>query len=75
MDTYPDDDLLPDIQHHIFEDNNTNATETFAEETSGFEHHLAEIVSDENSDSHDSTSLLLLEKMGISDPDCSKVSG
>ena len=62
MDTYPDDDLLPDIQHCIFEDNNTNTTETFAEETSGFEHHPAEIVSDENSDSHDSTSLLLLEK-------------
>ena len=54
MNTYPNDDLLPDIQHHIFEDNNTNATDTFAEETSGFEHYPAEIVRETNIDSHES---------------------
>ena len=75
MNTYPDDDLLPDIQHRIFEDNNTNATDTFAEETSSFEHHPVEIAKETNIDSHESDPLLLLEKMGVSDPDCSKISG
>jgi hypothetical protein len=36
MDSYPDDDLLPGIEHRIFEDHDADAAHTFKEETLGF---------------------------------------
>ena len=69
MNTYPDDGLLPQIEHRIFEDHEMNASSTFTEETAGFAEHPAQLIFDDNHgpDSSES-STLLLEKMGVSDP-------
>ena len=76
MDSYPDDGLLPDIEHRIFEDHETDPLRIFAEETAGFAEHLAELLNEDSphfESSHSST--FLVEKMGVSDPEGVKISG
>ena len=76
MSTYPDNGLLSQIEHQIFEDHETNASSTFAEETAGFAEHPTHLIFDDKHDSDLSeSSTLLLEKMGVSDPDGVKISG
>ena len=77
MNTYPDNGLLPQIEHRIFEDHETNASSTFAEETAGFAEHPAQLIfNDKHGSDSSKPSTLLLEKMGFSDPDgVNKISG
>ena len=76
MNTYPDNGLLPQIKHRIVEDHETNASSTFAEETAGFAEHPAHLIFDDKHGSDLSeSSTLLLEKMGVSDPNGVKISG
>ena len=71
MGCYPDDGLLPDIEHRIFEDHDTDPSHKFTEETAGFAEHPAELLYD-NALANMDTSLtsnpspLFLEKMGVS---------
>ena len=71
---YPDDDILPGIEHCIIEDHNTQADvrSIFAEETAGFSEHPAEVL---GSKGDSDGPLVLLEKMGVSDPEGIKLSG
>ena len=77
MNTYPDNGLLPQIEHRIFEDHETNASSTFAEETAGFAEHPAQLIifDDKHGSDSSESSTLLLEKMGVSNPDGVKISG
>ena len=72
MDAYPDDDILPGIEHRIFEDHNTDVAKIFTEETAGFAEHPAQLM---NNISDSKTSSLLIENMGVSDPDGFKING
>ena len=72
MDSYPDNDILPGIEHRIFEDHDTNSTQLFSEETSGFAEHPAQLLHQNN---ENESPFLLMEKMGVSDADSIKISG
>ena len=71
MDSYPVYGLLPDIKYRIFLDHETDALDTFTEETAGFAEHPAQLLSDESnvSNSQLSPPTIFIEKMGVSDPD------
>jgi len=72
MDLYPEDGSLPDIENRVVEDVNPNATKTFLEETAGISEHPAEVLEAD----HDlNTPIVLLEKMGVSDPEGAKLTG
>ena len=71
LDLYPEDGILPGLDERVTEDHDTDVHLTFSEETAGFAEHLADMLnnSDEISD------VVLLEKMGVSDPECDKIKG
>jgi hypothetical protein len=72
MDLYPEDGTLPDIENGVVEDVNRDATKTFLEETAGVSEHPAEVL---KADPDTNTPLVLLEKMGVSDPEGAKLTG
>jgi hypothetical protein len=72
MDLYPEDGTLPDIENGVVEDVNLCATDTFLEETAGVSEHPAEVL---NADHDADTPVVLLEKMGVSDPEVAKLTG
>jgi len=73
MDLYPDHGILPGLGHNVFEDHDTDVRTVFAEETAGFAEHPAEALTGSSCDSD--APLILLEKMGVSDPEGVKLSG
>jgi hypothetical protein len=70
MDLYPDDGPLPDLEAAIIHDNSLDAKQVFLEETAGFSEHPAELIH-----ADDNQPQIFLEKMGLSDPEGSKLSG
>lgn len=79
---YPDDDVLPGLSDCVVEDHELDVSRVFHDETAGFSIHPAELLqnADPISDSLSSepglqTSVVMLEKMGVSDPECDKISG
>ena len=50
MDTYPDDELLPGLEHHIFENHTLESSEIFAKETTSFFKNPAQLMNDGTSD-------------------------
>lgn len=72
MDEYPDDGFIPDLEEGVVSDHTIDPALTFQEETAGLSEHPAENLrgSDENSEP-----IVLLEKMGVSDPEGVKLSG
>ncbi|KAG1733187.1 uncharacterized protein EDB91DRAFT_1226155 [Suillus paluster] len=78
MDLYPSDGTLPGLDNHVVVDHKLNPQAVFASETSGFSGHPASLMHD--TDPADITANLesapvLVEKMGVSDPECDKLSG
>lgn len=81
---YPDDDILPGLSDGVIEDHEIDVRAVFDEETAGFSEHPAQMLgeitsSDELRDSPDvipsHMAIVMLEKMGVSDPECDKISG
>jgi hypothetical protein len=71
FDLYPDDGVIPGIDNCIFQDHETDVSDTFAPETAGFSEHPAQIVHECD---ECSTPMLLLERKGVSDPESVKLS-
>ncbi|KAG1724042.1 uncharacterized protein EDB91DRAFT_1255414 [Suillus paluster] len=79
MDLYPSDGTLPGLQDRVIEDHELNAWAVFATETDGFSTHPTNLMHGIDvppmvSDTCDPV-LVLMEKMGVSDPECDKMSG
>ena len=72
MDLYLDDDILPDLHHGVFEDHKSKTNCVFSEEMAGFMEHPADLLC---GDKHSTKPIVLLEKMGVSDPEGVKLSG
>jgi hypothetical protein len=70
MDLYPEDGMLPGLEQGIFDDINMDADRVFAEETAGFSEHPAEML---KADPDTKSPVILLEKMGVSDPEGAKL--
>ena len=78
MNLYPNDSYLPSIEETVVHDDQTDGEEIFKEETARMSEHPAELFtmpsesfgceSSERSD-------MMLEKMGVTDPECNKVPG
>ena len=66
MDLYPDDDLVPGLEHCIFQDHDTNVQKVFAEETASFSEPSAQLINS-GPELDSNAPVLLLEKMGVSD--------
>ncbi|KAG1733091.1 hypothetical protein EDD22DRAFT_788128 [Suillus occidentalis] len=79
MNLYPQDGTLPGLQDRVVEDHELNPQAVVAMETAGFSSHPADLMRAPD----DSTSQppvasdipVLVEKMGVSDPECDKISG
>jgi hypothetical protein len=71
MDLYPDDGTLPGLAKHIVYDHDSDVDAVFAEETAGFPAQSFTMPSNPTTSEPD----VLLESMGVSDPECTKISG
>jgi hypothetical protein len=81
---YPDDDVLPGLSDGVIEDHELDVRRVFEDETAGFSEHpadmlgelaLSEDVTDALQAPNSDVPTVMLEKMGVSDPECDKVSG
>jgi hypothetical protein len=79
MAMYPEDNLLPGMTHAVIEDHDQDVRNVFEEETAGFSDHPADMLGDtqespEWQETKSSTDgpVVMLEKMGVSDPECDK---
>jgi Helitron helicase-like domain at N-terminus len=72
MNLYPENGPLPELEEGVVHDESLDVDRVFADETAGFSEHPAELV---RGDSVSGTSEILLEKMGVSDPEGVKLSG
>ncbi|KAG2040728.1 hypothetical protein BDR03DRAFT_1007901 [Suillus americanus] len=68
----PDDDMLPGLSDRVVENNELDVKRVFEEETAGFQEHPAELLVDDLDVDSDMT---MLEKAGVSDPECDNISG
>ena len=73
MGLYSDhEEYLPGIGERILYDSNSDATQNFEEETAGFMSHPA---SSSNFNEATFEPQVMLETMGMSDPECSRING
>jgi hypothetical protein len=77
MDLYPEDGTVPGVAECVIYDHESDVSAVFSEETAGFSEHPAELfvssVGDKSSDADKPS--LLIESMGVSDHECTHVSG
>jgi len=69
---YPEDGILPGLLDRVVEDREQDRERVFLTETAGFTAHPAELLVDEPDESE---TTLMVEKMGVSDPECDGVPG
>ena len=72
VDLYPKDGILPGLDEWVTEDHETDVHLTFSEETAGFAEHPADMLHESDTGESD---VVLLEKMGVSDPECDRIKG
>lgn len=74
---YPEDGSLPGVVEGIIHDHASNVSNVFREETAGFDLHPASLLleSTTSSDPNSRSDVIMIEKMGVSDPECDKFSG
>ncbi|KAG2347007.1 hypothetical protein BDR05DRAFT_945415 [Suillus weaverae] len=79
LDQYLVDDSLLGLHEQVVEDHELDEQCVFSSETAGFATHPAELLEVSNTPAsnvvNDDKTITLLEKMGVSDPECDKVSG
>ena len=74
---YPKDGPLPGVVESVIHDHTSNVSHVFHKETAGFDLHPASLLleSDPTSDSNSKSDVIMIEKMGVSNPECDKFSG
>ena len=74
---YPENGPLPGVVESVIHDHVSNVPEVFHEETAGFDLHPASLLleSAASPDSNSRSDVIMIEKMGVSDPECVKLSG
>ena len=73
---YPEDGMLTGLDQHIIQDAEIDAEKIIGEETAGFTNHPASSFRTDDKDfSNRDNSEIMLEKMGVSDPESEKLSG
>ncbi|KAG1829920.1 hypothetical protein EV424DRAFT_1583715 [Suillus variegatus] len=75
LDQYPADGTLPGLHERVVEDRELDARRVFSSETAGFATHPAELLEAPSTPASDvaiDEPITLLEKMGVSDPECDK---
>ena len=78
MDLYPDDGYLPGIEESVIHDDRADVEDTFKEETAGMSEHPAELFAASSKSFDDEisgSSATMIEKTGVTDPECDKVPG
>ncbi|KAG1863207.1 hypothetical protein DFJ58DRAFT_725102 [Suillus subalutaceus] len=79
MSMYPEDDILPGLSDCMIEDQELDAHTIFEEETAGFSAHPAELMHDDPDlgeiSGTSSEQFVMLEKMGVLDPESDKING
>jgi hypothetical protein len=76
MNQYSEDGTVPGVAARVIYDHESDVRSIFAEETAGFSEHPAEtFVMGCSKDSENDDTHVLLESMGVSDADSSKLSG
>ena len=73
LNLYPEDDTLPGLEERVVYDSHSNPHEVFEQETAGFAPHPAS--SENESENCHNSSLAMVESMGISDPESTRISG
>lgn len=73
LDLYPNDGFIPGLEDRVIHDSISNPNEIFTEENAGLSEHPAELLYI-NDDGH-SDNTVMLEKMGVCDPECEGSSG
>ena len=66
------DDVLPEMNDPVLYVHQTDPNLTFEEEAAGFTSHPISSLSNENRPDNDT---VLLENMGMSDPECAHING
>ena len=74
MDLYPEDGYLPGIENVVIHDHQSDTEDVFKEETAGISEHPAELLGS-SSDTSESELSVMIEKMGITDPECDRMPG
>ncbi|KAG2137456.1 uncharacterized protein EDB93DRAFT_1253709 [Suillus bovinus] len=79
---YPEGDVLPGLCDCVVEDHKLDPITVFEQETAGFSDHSAALLNCGDSDTQsvmvdhaNDVSVVMLEKMGVSDPKSDKISG
>src|SRR5882762_1900294 len=67
LDEYSEDDALPSIKNNIVEDNISDSSWIFLDETAGPSEHTAEMLKDSHTNTNEP--FVFLEKVGVSDPE------
>ncbi|KAG1796574.1 uncharacterized protein BJ212DRAFT_1489253 [Suillus subaureus] len=79
MSMYPKDDILLRLSDHVIEDHKRDACTVFEEKTARFSTHPAELMCDDpdhgKSSGEQTEQVVMLEKMGVSDPKSDKING
>lgn len=77
MDLYPDDGYLPGIEETVIHDDRVDADDMFKEETAGISEHPAELLNipSEKSDLGPEPLRTMIEKTGVTDPECDRIPG
>lgn len=75
MDLYPEDSYLPGIEDRVICDRKSDTEAVFTEETAGMSEHPAELLGPLPNTSESEPFCVMLEKMGITDPECDRMPG
>ena len=76
MNLYPNDGYFPGIEETVIHDDRLNGQDMFEEETSGMSEHPAELFCATPLKSSDcEVERTMVEKMGVTDPECDQVPG
>jgi hypothetical protein len=74
MELYPEDGCLPGIESRVVHDCESDVGNIFQEETAGVSEHPAELLRPSGA-SESEPPTVMIEKMGVSDPECDRMPG
>lgn len=75
LDLYPEDGILPGLEKQIIQDTDVDPERVLTEETAGFTNHPAAVFRTDLDPENDLDSKIMLEKMGVADPESEKIGG
>ena len=75
MKLYPEDGYLPGIEDNVIHDCRSDTEGVFKEETAGLSEHPAELLGSSSDVSESKQLGVMIEKMGVADPECDRMPG